>query len=69
MPKIDRPAKPLDSYDILGLCAAGGRFSDWTTDDAVEEYVRLHPGSTREDVRAELKRELDRINQIRAGRA
>lgn len=32
---------------------------DWTVDDAVEEYMRLHPDAEREAVRAELQAAAD----------
>lgn len=58
MPKIDRPAKSLASYDIVGLYAAGSRFSDWTAEDAVEEYLKLHPEADEAKVRDELEKAL-----------
>lgn len=57
----DVSVKDRRSYDVFGLLAAGSRFViDYTEDDAVEDFLELHPGAKEADVRAELKREIAR---------
>jgi hypothetical protein len=44
---------------VYGLLAAGMRFTDdYTEDDAVEQYLELHPGADEANVRAELQAEI-----------
>lgn len=46
-------------YTVYGLLAAGMRFTDdYDEDDAVEQYLELHPGADPAAVRAELKAEI-----------
>lgn len=46
-------------YSVLQLLINGRRMtSDYAEDDAVEDYLRLHPDADREAVRSELEREL-----------
>jgi hypothetical protein len=52
--QIDRHA-----YSVMELFAAGMRFTDdYTEDDAVEDYLALHPGADEAAVRAELQVEI-----------
>lgn len=51
--------KDRREYTVYGLFAAGSRFTDdYDQDDAVEQYLQLHPGANAADVRAELAREV-----------
>lgn len=46
-------------YSILHLYLVGARMTDdYTRDNAVEDYLRLHPEADGAEVRAELNREL-----------
>lgn len=55
--------KDRRSYSILGLLAAGSRFyvDEYTEEDAIEDYLSLHPEAVEADVRAELKQELGKL--------
>lgn len=47
------------SYSILRLYLVGSRMTDdYSRDDAVSDYVELHPGADPVAVRAELDREM-----------
>lgn len=47
------------NYSVLKLLVNGGRMlDDYTEDDAVSDYLKLHPEADEAEVRAELKREL-----------
>ena len=52
----ESPTKKLKSYSVAGLYAAGMRFSDWSANDAIDEYLKLHPEANEAKVRAELER-------------
>ena len=46
-------------YTIYGLLAAGSRFvDDYSEQDAIEDYLDLHPEADRQAVTEELKAEL-----------
>jgi hypothetical protein len=52
-------AKDKRAYDVYGLLAAGRRFTDdYDEDDAVREFVDLHPGADAAQVRADLQAEI-----------
>jgi len=56
------PIKPLETYSVFALLVTGRRFTDdFTEDDAVRRYVKLHPGSDPAAVRAELDAEIKRM--------
>lgn len=56
----DKPQiKDRRTYSVYGLFAAGQRFTDdFDEDEAVRQYVELHPGSDAASVRAELDAEI-----------
>ncbi len=46
-------------YTVYGMFAAGQRFTDdYAEDDAVEDYLQLHPEADEAAVRAELAAEI-----------
>lgn len=48
-------------YSVYEMLAAGMRFTgDYTEDDAVDDYLKEHPGADENAVRAELKAEIAR---------
>lgn len=56
MTKVAAEDKDMKSYSVYGLLVAGSRFTDdYDEDDAVEQYLELHPGTDPAAVRAELK--------------
>lgn len=60
---MDKPLKSKDpkTYTVHGLLCAGSRFSDdYDADDAVKNYLRLHPDADEAAVRAELQAWLSR---------
>jgi len=51
--------KDPKTYTVFGLLNAGLRFSDdYDADDAVEQFLSLHPEALESDVRAALKAEM-----------
>ena len=57
----DLEAKDRASYTVYELLAAGQRFTDdITAEDAVEEFVHLHPDADRDRVAADLRAEIDK---------
>ena len=47
--------KAPESYTVYGLYSAGSRFSDdYDQNDAVEQYLELHPDADPDAVRVEL---------------
>jgi hypothetical protein len=53
--------KDRATYSVYGLLAAGSRFTDdYTEEDAIEQYLELHPGADEAAVRAELQAEIAR---------
>jgi|GEM_PF-2688849 hypothetical protein len=61
MSNRDETLKPYDrrQYTVYGLLAAGMRFTDdYSEEDAIEDYLQLHPGSDEAKVRAELQAEI-----------
>jgi hypothetical protein len=59
---MDNKTKALFmEYSVYGLLAAGSRFTDdYTEEDAIEQYLELHPGADEAAVRAELQAEIAR---------
>ncbi|WP_439640536.1 hypothetical protein [Nevskia sp.] len=59
----ERITKDRRSYSIIGLLSAGSRFynDEYTEDDAVADYLALHPEAVEADVRAELAAELAKL--------
>lgn len=54
------------SYSILHLYMVGGRMHDvYTQDNAVENYLGLHPKATEVEVHAELKEELEKMDNCK----
>lgn len=55
--------KPRSAYSVLGLLTKGIRtyLDEYTEEDAIQDYLKLHPEANEADVRAELKRELDKL--------
>lgn len=52
-------AKDPATYTVYGLLAAGSRFTDdYDEEDAVQDYLELHPDADPDAVRAELKAEI-----------
>jgi hypothetical protein len=52
-------SKDRRTYSVYGLYVAGSRFvGDFGTDDAVSDYLELHPDADREAVAAELRAEI-----------
>lgn len=46
-------------YSVLKMFVNGQRMVDgYTEEDAIEDYLQLHPEASESEVRAELKREL-----------
>jgi hypothetical protein len=61
MPTNLDSVKPKDrcTYSVYGLLAAGMRFTyDYTEEDAVRDYLELHPDAKEADVRDELAAEI-----------
>jgi hypothetical protein len=53
------PIKDRRTYSVYGLLAAGRRFvCDYDEQDAIEDYLDLHPGADEAAVRAELQAEI-----------
>ncbi|WP_428384121.1 hypothetical protein [Nevskia ramosa] len=54
-------------YTVGQLLATGSRFyvDEYSEDDAIEDYLSLHPEAVEADVRAELTRELGKL--LRSG--
>lgn len=52
--------KRREEYSVLGLLSTGARMyvDEYTEEDAIKDYLALHPEAVEADVRAELKREL-----------
>lgn len=51
--------KDRRTYTVFGLLAAGSRFTDdYGADDAVRQYLELHPDADEKAVRDELDAEL-----------
>lgn len=49
-------------YSVLKLLVIGQRMTDvYTEDDAVTEFLELHPNAVEANVRAELARELAKL--------
>src|SRR5262245_49437866 len=56
------------NLSVLQLSAAGAKFTDdYTDDDAVREYVEMHPDTTEAEAWAELKRLQDRSEETLRG--
>lgn len=56
---VQLKSKDPATYTVFGLLSAGSRFTDdYGPDDAVEQYLELHPDAREADVRAELKDEM-----------
>lgn len=50
------------SYSVLKMLMNGRRMTDvYTEDDAVADFLELHPGADETEVRAELDRELAKL--------
>lgn len=53
--------KDRKTYSVYGLLAAGSRFTDdYDAEDAVRQYMELHPQSDEAQVRAELQAEIEK---------
>lgn len=51
--------KDRRTYSVYGLYVAGSRFvGDYGTDDAISDYLDLHPDADRDAVSAELRAEM-----------
>ena len=51
--------KDRSTYSVYGLLAAGSRFTDdYSEEDAIRDYLELHPEAVESEVTAELKREI-----------
>lgn len=60
----DLQIKDRRTYSVYGLYAAGQRFTeDFDQDEAVRQYVELHPGADAGAVRAELDAEIAKRGQ------
>lgn len=54
-------SKDPRTYTVYGLLAAGSRFTDdYGEEDAVEQFLQLHPDADEAAVRAELADEIKR---------
>lgn len=56
------PYKRRESYSVHGLWAAGSRFylDEYTKEEAIQDYLELHPEANEIEVRAELEAEIKR---------
>ena len=54
----------LNTYGVFDLLVSGARFTaEYTEEDAVEHYMRLHPDADERKVRRELRSELKKVGR------
>ena len=63
-PRNDDPDdNPLKDFTIMSLFNMGGKmYGEYTEDSAVRDFLEMHPEADEADVRAELKRELEKAD-------